>query len=206
MRTPIIIIVLAILAVVVWLSFHRNPKTELPSAPPTNAPAQTSSLAPLPSSSSATNPPPNDSTTLVRPSSLDEKTWSKFLSYRQTRVLDQNDQPVEGAKLTVSVERLNEAVFVPTNYLHWDPALAFQKVYFELYSDANGWLQFVGTNGIMLDMTGLSKEGYLSAYPNGNFGGIHYEPNGKRAPSGDTSMTNAWNPQKGYILHLQKIR
>lgn len=217
MRVSLIIVVLAILAIIVWLSFHTTLKKEPQPQTQTIVPSQTSSVQPPQPFVSTTNAPSYISNNLVRPASLDEQTWNKFLSYREVvlsenqpiefyaRALDQSGKPVEGVKLHVSIERLDESVFVATNYLHWDPALAFQKLYFDLYSDANGWIQFTGTNGIVLDMTGLSKEGYISAYPNGNFGGVHYEPSGTRVPSGDILMTNAWNPQKGYILHLQKI-
>jgi len=158
----------------------------------------------------------NNTNELVRPSLVDEATWEKYISYRKivlsqnqpvefyARVVDQDGQPVEGAKLKISLVRWNEAIFVATNYLHWDAGAAHQQKFFDLYSDANGWIQLTGETGSFLDMTGLSKDGYISGYPNGNFGGVHYEFRGVRTPTQNILMTNSWNPQKGYMLHLWK--
>jgi len=118
-----------------------------------------------------------------------------------TRVLDQNEQAVEGAKLTVSVERLDETMFEPTNYLHWDPAAAYQKKFFDLYSDVQGWIQFTNITGRALRIEALVKDGYSWTLPQiGSFG---YEPEGKHL-IGDAGMEGAFDSSKGYILHLQK--
>lgn len=153
---------------------------------------------------------------LIRPDSVDEQAWNKWMNYRQiilaqnqpvefyARVLDQNEQPVEGARLKLKLTRCDEKEFSMSNFPHWNPEKAVQEKDFYLFSDANGWIQFTGTNGYFLNIWGLTKEGYLSSYPDGNYAGVHYEPENKRTPTQDIMMTNSWDSQKGYTFHLQK--
>ncbi len=136
---------------------------------------------------------------LVRQLALSQNQPVEFYA----RVLDQNNQPVEGAKLTLKLTRTDETMFATTNFFSRKMGDEVLIIPFELLSDSNGWIQLTGTNGYFLDMTGLSKEGYSSSYPNGNFGGVHYEPNGLRDTyGGDILLTNALDSQRGYILHL----
>jgi hypothetical protein len=121
------------------------------------------------------------------------------------RVLDQNEQPIVGAELKLSLGRTEGMAFDSTNFSAWDPAKATHNIQFNEVSDSNGWIRIVGTNGSYIEMYGLIKEGYTSSYPDGNFGGVKYEGNGERTPMIDIQMTNAWNTQRGIILRMQKI-
>lgn len=212
-KNLLLVLVLATLAFCVWLVL-RQPKT-LPN-PVVSTP--TPILATNIQTPAQVFAPVAKTNIFVRPDSINEETWNKWMAYRQlileanqpvefyARVLDQSGQPVEGAKLKLKLSRMDETMFATTNFSEWDPAKAVQEKRFDLYSDANGWFQVTGTNGSFLDMAGLTKEGYSSSYPDGNFGGVHYEPGGVRTTyGGDIQTTNALNPQKGYILHLQKI-
>ncbi len=108
------------------------------------------------------------------------------------RVLDQNEKPLEGAKLKLKLTRWDENEFSMSNFPNWNPERAVQEKDFYLYSDSDGWIQFVGTNGSFLNIWGLTKEGYFSSYPDGNFAGVHYEPSGIRTPTQNILMTNSW--------------
>jgi hypothetical protein len=215
-KTIWIILVLAALVICVW--FFLRPASR---APQQNVTPQTSlqrtNAAPV---AIVSNTVPNTATAtnaFIRPDSIDEATWNRILINRQVilsenqpiefyaRVLDQYGQPVGGARLKLRLGRMDETMFAPTNYLHWNPASAVQNKEFDLYSDANGWFQVTGTSGSFLEIWGLTKEGYNSSYPDGNFGGVHYELSGRTLLGEDIQMTNSWNPDVGYILHLQKI-
>jgi hypothetical protein len=205
----------ALLICLLWLALRKsNPPSGpvvSPLQPIQTTNVQTPQTTPLPTA------PTNNPAALIRPDSVDAPTWNKWMAYRQVvleqnqpvefyaRVLDQNEQPVEGARLKLKLTRWDENEFSMSNFPHWDPAKAVQEIDFFLLSDSNGWIHLTGTNGSSLAVWGLVKDGYISSYPDGNFGGVSYEPNGRRNPSGDIQMTNSWNPQKGYIFHLQKI-
>jgi hypothetical protein len=203
----------------IWLALRQKAQTptgstQLPKPPqPTNAvitPIISNTPPQPPSSQPATN-------ALVRPIDIDENHWNQLMLVRQlalsqnqpvefyARVLDQNDQPVEGAKLSLKLTRTDEKMFATTNFFSRQMGDEVLIIPFELFSDSNGWIRFTGTNGYFLNLWGLTREGYLSSYPDGNFAGVHYEPNSVRTPTQDILMTNSWNLQKGYILHLQKI-
>jgi hypothetical protein len=201
-----------IVAFCLWLALYRNAPQKSPlQRVQLGAPSK---VEPLP----ITNAPHStaEETELPRPPGIDDESWNRLMLLRKfvfeenkpvefyARVVDQNEQPVSGAKMALRLGRMDESIFSMTNFPHWDPEKAVRENNFDLFSDANGWIQVAGTNGSFLNVWGLTKEGYLSSYPNGNFGGVSYEPHGRRNPSGDILMTNAWNPQKGYTFHLWK--
>jgi hypothetical protein len=209
MKKILIVLFLILLAVAVLLVL-RHPKsasklTILPQVLTTNFVA-------VPT---ASNTPPltQNTNVFIRPSSIDEETWNKILQNRQiilsqnqpiefyVRIVDQDQQPVEGAKLTISLERLDETMFSLTNYLHWDPAAAYQKKFLDLYSDANGWIQLAGVTGEALRVETLMKEGYSWAMPQTD--SFTYEPEGQHRV-GYAGMEDAFNPDKGYVFHLTK--
>jgi hypothetical protein len=148
----------------------------------------------------------------VRPASINEVTWNRVLINRQVilsenqpiefyaRIIDQNQQPIKGAKLKLKISRMDETMFVPANYIHWDPAKAVQDITVELLSDVNGWVCITNKTGQLIQINDLSKDGYSWTMPPiGSFG---YGP--ERAV-GYAGMEDAFNPNKGYIFHLQKI-
>jgi hypothetical protein len=214
-----VILILVALAFFAWFFFYKPAKTTHVNSVPIE-PIQTtnpviapiiSNVPPLPIPQPATN-------ALVRPKTIDEDHWNQLMLARQlalaqnqpvefyARIFDQNNQPLEGAKLTMKLTRTDEKMFETTNFFARQMGDEVSISFFQLFSDSNGFVSFTGTNGYFLDMTGLSKEGYLSSYPNGNFGGVHYEAGGMRDTyGGDILLTNALDSQKGYILHLQKI-
>ena len=211
-----IVLVLAALVFCVWLLLRRPAQVPeqnvVPPEPPqpTNAAAQIiSNTPPKPPQQLATN-------VFVRPNYIDEDQWNRLMLVRQlaleqnqpvefyAQILDQNNQPVEGAKLTLKLTRTDERMFETTNFFSRQMGDEVLIIPFELFSDSNGWVSLTGTNGYFLNLWGLAKDGYSSSYPDGNFAGVHYELGGIRTPTQDILMTNSWNPQKGYILHLQK--
>lgn len=209
-RIPFYFLLTLIVIFCAWLIFRRTaPKQVVP----TPAPSQKTNASEMPVSHA--QPATHDA--LVRPASVDEPTWRRWLNYRgvvlsenqpvefYARVIDQDGNPVGDAKLKLRLSRMNENEFSMANFPNWNPAKGVENKDLEVFSDSNGWIQITRTNGSHLAVWGLTKDGYLSSYPDGNFGGVSYEPNGRRNPSGDIQMTNAWNPQKGYIFHLQKI-
>ncbi len=210
------IIFLAVFGFGLWLFFRQSePAQKQSDLPPPQIQTRNVQIQPQMLTTVA---PTNNANLLTRPNSVDEQTWNKWISYRQivlgqnqpvefyARVLDEKEQPVFGATLKLKLTRWSEDEFSMTNFPHWDPTKAVQENKIDLLSDKNGWLQVTGTNGSFLDMTELSKEGYLSSYPNGIFGGVHYEAGGVRNTyGGDIQLTNALIPLNGYILHLQKI-
>jgi hypothetical protein len=214
-----IILVLAALTICAWLFLHHPTETanENTAAP---KPMQTTNpvVAPIVSNAPSQPSPQPATNAFIRPDSIDEGHWNQLMLVRQlallqnqpvefyARVLDQNDQPVEGARLSLKLTRTDEKMFATTNFFSRQMGDEVLNIPFELLSDSNGWIRFTRTNGYFLDMRGLSKDGYLSKYPDGNFGGVHYESGGRRNTyGGDIQLTNALDPQKGYILHLQKI-
>jgi hypothetical protein len=200
---------------VIWLIL-RQPKTALnPSVSPPQPIQATNAQPPLQPSSAS--PPTVSINAFLRPDSIDEETWNRLMQARQmmleqnqpvefyARVVDQNEQPIEGARLKLKLTRTNEKMFETTNFFHMQMGDEVLIIPLELTSDANGWIQVTRTNGSFLAVWGLTKEGYLSSYPDGNFGGVHYELHGVRNPASDILMTNAWDSKKGYIFHLQRI-
>ena len=211
MKKLLLISCLAFFGFIGWL-LVRQPEpmltkgNELPAMSQATSVKNTSAISVAKSVQVGTNGP-------IQTASGNEDIWNNYrrliLEANQpvefyARVLDQHRQPVVGAKLTLKLGRVDEKMFVNTNYLEWDAGRAVQNIFFALYSDSTGWFQISETNGSLISVWGLTKEGYLSSYPDGNFGGVSYEPGGRRNPSGDILMTNAWNPNVGYTFHLEK--
>ena len=210
-----IILVLAALTICAWLALRPPAQVSSQNTAPPELPQPTNTATPTTSNPSP-KPPQPTTNVFVRPNYIDEDHWNQLMLVRQlalsqnqpvefyARVLDQNNQPVEGAKLTLKLTRTDETMFATTNFFSRKMGDEVLIIPFELFSDSNGWIQLTETNGSFLDLTGLSKEGYLSSYPDGNFAGVHYELGGIRTPTQDILMTNSWNPEQGYILHLDK--
>jgi len=211
-KAVIFIAVLVILILVGWLISYQRRTVPQPITP-SPAAVQTTNSRTL-TQTNATLPPTVGTNTFLRPNSIDENTWNKWMSYRQlilaenqpvefyVRVVDQAEQPVEGAKLTISLERLDETMFAPTNYLHWDPAAAFQKKFFDLHSDSKGWISITNMTARDLRVETLVKNGYSWTMP--QIDAFGYEPEGKHSV-GYTEMEDAFNPDKGYVFHMEKI-
>lgn len=156
------------------------------------------------------------STLLERPASIDADHWNRLMVVRQiqlsrnqpvefyARVVDQNARPVEGVKLSVKLHRVDEKIFATTNFFHKQLGDEIVSKTNEIISDAQGWMQLKGETGFALDVIRLTKGGYASRYSDGYQRGVQYESGGRRNPSGDILMTNAWNPAKGYAFHLWK--
>jgi hypothetical protein len=201
----------ALVAYCAWLLFCQRQLAPKKTAMPHGS-SQTTNVN-MASSVSSEVSLATDTNAFVRPGSIDEETWNRIMQARPVmladnqpvefyaRVLDQNEQPVEGAKLTISLERLDEKMFTPTNYLHWDRATAYQKTFLDLYSDAKGWIKFTGATGRALRIEALVKQGYTGEVP--NIGSFVYKSNGQHK-FGYAGMEDAFNPDKGYVFHLQK--
>ena len=190
MKKTIIISSLMVLTLISWLLLRPSKFAPTKIDQPTSAPQATNveqtTLVPVAA------PSVISTNVFIRPDSMNEETWKGFMQYRRivleanqpvefyARVLDQNEHPIAGAKLAVKLARTDESMFANTNYYQWDAGRALQNNYFDLFSDVNGWIQITETNGSFLDMVSLTKEGYLSGYPTGGFGGVHYEPRGVR--------------------------
>lgn len=195
----------AILCVIVLLRKKSPVKTGEPFPPATQS---ASNLVGAVSMPTVENKP------WVRPPGLDNAGWKYLSMVREgllhknqpiefyARVIDQNDAPVPDAKLKLRLTRADLDV-VLAKFPHMEMGDEISIKQFERMADADGWIQFFGA-GSVLDVMGLTKDGYLSSYPDGCFGGVHYEPNNVRTPAGDILMTNAWNPNVGYTFHLWK--
>lgn len=214
MKKVIVILVVAG-AFCVWLFVRQPPQTAKQNAEPQMSLQPTNAIT-VPLVSNTLPQPASTTNVFVRPDYIDEDHWNQLMLVRQlalernqpvefyAQILDQNEQPIGEAQLTVKLSRNDEKMFATTNFFSRQMGDEVVIIPLNLFSDSNGRIQLTNTNGYSLDVWGLTKQGYQSSYPNGNFGGVSYEPNGRRNPSGDIQMTNAWNPGKGYIFHLQK--
>jgi hypothetical protein len=212
------IAILIALAFCIWLALRKP--TQMPTQntepqKPSQQPTTNAVVAPIISNAPPLPPPTQPATNeYIRPDSIDEETWKKIMEARPqylidnqpvefyARVLDQNRQPLEGVKLIISLERMDETKFAPTNYLHWDRAAAYEKKFIDLVSDAKGWIQLTGVTGKALRIESLSKTGYSWTMP--QIDSFAYEYTGQRTV-GYPGMEDAFNPEKGYILQMQKI-
>ena len=213
-RRALLIVVLTASVALTWLVLRR-PKpageeiaVQSPAPPATNDPK----IEPA----NAAPPAMANTNQFVRPPDVDEDHWNRLMLVRQTllernqpvefyaRVLDQGGQPVPGAALKLRLARVDEAFFATTNFFHMELGKEVVNISMELISDAQGWLELKGVTGSSVSIWGLSKEGYTSNLPDGKYGGVSYEPGGRRNPSGHILMTNAWNPAKGYVFHMWK--
>lgn len=164
---------------------------------------------------------------LVRPAGMEDDGWEQYQLMLEMlmeinlpiqfygRVVDQNGQPVSGAGVEFHVTGVDTDK-VLAKYPHMnmgDEQVTWTNV---LVSDANGWIRMTNAAGHYLAIWKYpSKEGYTSKYPNENFGTLIYETttilttNGpKRIPHYNISIsdltTDAFNPAKGFVFHLQK--
>jgi hypothetical protein len=220
MKKTLLVVILLILVCAAWVIL-RQPKSPPPSIPipPTNNVSPYSGRstpttnAQVPSQPSAVLFSAPSTNVPVRPASVDEETWSRWLAYRQfileqnppvefyARVVDQSGQPVEGAKLTLKLTRMEGMAFATTNFSAWDPAKAIQDTSLDLYSDAKGWIKLSGVTGRDLRVETLKKDGYSWTMP--QIDSFAYESNGERTV-GYAEMRDAFNPDKGYVFHLTK--
>jgi hypothetical protein len=219
MKRMFIAVFLVALIIMVWLILRQS-KSMPPRAPIVIQPApipttNTQALAQISTNLSPAPLFPAPGTNIpIRPTSVDEETWNRWLAYRRfileqnppvefyARVVDQDGQPVAGAKLTVKLTRMEGMAFATTNFDAWDPAKAIQDTVLDLYSDTNGWIQLIGVTGRDLRVEALEKDGYSWTMP--QIDSFAYEPNGERTV-GYPEMRDAFDPNKGYIFHLQKI-
>jgi hypothetical protein len=209
----IIVLFVAIAGFCVWLLRAPKPLSNVATPMP---PLTESTNAIVFKPSMPTSPPVVNSNVLLRPDSIDEDHWSRLMLVRKmeleknqpvefyARVLDQDEQPIEGARLSVKLTRTDERMFNTTNFFSRKMGDEVLIARLELSSDNNGRISLTETNGSFLDLIKLAKDGYHSGYPDGNFAGVHYGLGGVRTPTEDAQMTNSWDSQKGYILHLEK--
>lgn len=212
-KTLWIVLILAVLIFFAWTVFRPPTQVVRQTIIP---PKLTNALIVQPAILAQTVSPRTTTNDFLRPNNIDEEHWNQLMLARQlalsqnqpvefyARVLDQNDRPVEGARLSVKLTRNDEKMFETTNFFSRQMGDEVLVIPLELFSDSNGWISLTGTNGYFLDLWSLTRDGYSSSYPGGNFAGVHYKPGGVRTPTDDILMTNSWNSGKGFVLHLQK--
>ena len=149
----------------------------------------------------------------VRPDYIDKEQWDQLMLMRQialeknqpikfyARVVDQNEQPVEGAKLHVKLSRIDENIFSTTNFFNRNSDDIVQEMHFDYISDNSGWIKLTGITGETLRIESLSKSGYSWIMP--QIGSFSYEP-GRKHRVGYAEMEDAFDSTKGYLLHLVK--
>jgi len=210
-----VILVLVALAFCVWLFLHHPAETthqnsEQPELIQTTNPI----VAPIVSNASSPPLPQPATNAFVRPDNIDEDHWNQLMLVRQlalaenqpiefyARTLDQNEQPVEGATLCITLSRIDEKMFETTNFFSKKMGDEIVHLPVKLVSDTNGWIKLTGVTGDSLWIESLSKDGYSWTMP--QIGSFLYEPNGGHRV-GNAGMEDAFDSQKGYIFHLQKI-
>ena len=116
----------------------------------------------------------------IRPSGVDDAGWAYMLHIREllmqenqpvefyARVLDQNDKPVESARLELHLDRIDEDKVASQEFLHMNMGAEQMSLTNIIYSDANGRMQLRGITGTDLTVWSLSKEGYTSTYETGS--------------------------------------
>ena len=150
----------------------------------------------------------------VRPEYIDKEQWDQLMLMRQfalgknqpiefyARVVDQNEMPVEGATLRVTLSRIDENIFATTNFFSWNSDEIVKDEHFDLLSDTDGWIKLSGKmTGESVRIENLSKNDYKWTMP--KIGSFSYEPENKHRV-GYAEMENAFDSTKGYILHLEK--
>ena len=147
MRKAPSILALAVLACVGWLILHRSQPSPKEVNQPPSLPAATK--VEVAARTLIASSPTISSNALVRPDSIDEDRWNRLMQIRQlaleqnqpvefyARVLDQNEKPVEGAKLAVLLGRTDEKMFETTNFFHHQMGDEVLNIRFELVSDVN---------------------------------------------------------------------
>ena len=220
MKKTLIVLLLASLALIIWMTLRRPQSSPLlhsilatNNVSPYNGGLNPTTNTQTPSQPSAVLFSAPSTNIPIRPPSVDEEIWSRWLAYRQfildqnppvefyARVVDQDGQPVEKAKLTLKLTRMEGMAFATTNFSAWDPAKAIQDTSLDLYSDTNGWIKLVGVTGRDLRVEILKKDGYSWTMP--QIDSFAYESNGERTV-GYAEMRDAFNPDKGYVFHLHK--
>jgi hypothetical protein len=210
-KSIIFILFIIVLLTASWLIFR--PDKQIPSqATLTSKPTLTTNISPQQAIDVSF---PTNTNTFIRPDYIDKDHWNQLMLARQmalqrnqllnfyARVVDQDEQPVEGAKLKLTLTYLDEDMFKTTNFFQKNIGDEVAHKTIELSFGADGWIQLTNTRGYSVDVRGLSKEGYLAARD--YYGGELYEPNGTRRTFGDDIlMTNFYNAQTGYTFHLQK--
>ena len=151
-----------------------------------------------------------------RPAGVDKAGWKYMLTVRDmmlqsnqsvefhARVIDQSGLPVADAKLELRLTYVDEAKVKSPTFIRMKMGSEIASRPIELRSDNQGWLHLSGIKGKILDITGLSKDGYLSNMPEGNYDSLIFDPNGKRRTSVRLEMMDALNSSKGYTFHLWK--
>jgi hypothetical protein len=210
MKRIIHILIILVATFCAWLLLYKP--TQIPEKNVTQqAQPQSTNVAPM---RYAPSPAMATTNAFVRPSSIDEEHWNQLMQARQiileqnqsiefyVRVLDQNEQPVEGATLQITLSRIDEKLFETTNFFSMKMGDEIVHLPMKLVSDAEGWIKLNGVTGKALWIESLDKEGYSWTRP--QLDSFAYEPNGQRTV-GYAGMEDAFNPEKGYILHLQKM-
>jgi hypothetical protein len=118
------------------------------------------------------------------------------------RIVDQNNKPLEGVVLSITLSHIDENMFATTNFLSMKMGDEIVHLPMKILSDTNGWIKVAGVTGKALRVESLGKDGYSWTMP--QIGSFVYEPNGERRV-GNAGMEDAFNSAKGYIFHLQKI-
>ncbi len=212
----LIILIFTALAICVWLFFYRPEQVPKQSAV-RSAPPQPTNAAAAPIITNAPSQPPSQpvlvTNAFVRPDYIDEDHWNQLMLVRQlalgqnqpidfyARTLDQNEQPVEGATLCITLSSIDEKIFETTNFFSKKMGDEVVHLPMKLVSDTNGWIRLRGVTGDSLWVESLSKEGYSWTMP--QIGSFLYDPNGEHRV-GNAGMEDAFNPDKGYVFHMQK--
>lgn len=211
------IAVLVALTFCLWLFLRRPaPMPSQITEPPKLSQPTNTIIVPIISNAPAQTAPPRQppvTNAFVRPDYIDEDHWNQLMLVRQlalsqnqpiefyARTLDQNELPVKGATLCITLSRIDERMFETTNFFSKKMGDEIIHLPVTLVSDTNGWIKLRGVTGDSLWVESLSKEGYSWTMP--QIGSFLYEPNGGHRV-GNAGMEDAFNPDKGYIFHLQK--
>jgi hypothetical protein len=211
-----IIYIIAILVVLVFCArlFLRQPISSPKKTAPSPTPIQTTNVSAVPLVSNAPPQTPLITNAFVRPDSIDEETWNRLMQARQmileqnqpvefyARIVDQNNKPLEGVVLSITLSHIDENMFATTNFLSMKMGDEIVHLPMKILSDTNGWIKVAGVTGKALRVESLGKEGYSWTMP--QIDSFAYEPNGERTV-GYAGMEDAFNPDKGFVFHMEKI-
>jgi hypothetical protein len=214
-RSVIGVSLLIVVAVVVWiwLSHNRQPPLQRDQAP--GGEMATNMVAgPRHRVAEKTN----QYKPWTRPPGVDDAGWKYLSMVRElmlqenqpvefyARVVDQNQEPVVGARLELRLSRVDvEKVLAKFPHMKMGEEQVNETNI--LYSDTRGWIQLKGISGHFLNVWGLSREGYTSRYLPG-FGGIQYKTTtaveiGHTRALGGLTM-DAVDSNRGYTFRLWK--
>lgn len=150
----------------------------------------------------------------VRPPGVDDEGWKYLTLTRKilltenqpvefyARVLDQDGKAVAQARLDLDLSLVNIEKML-AEYPHMNMGSEITNHQFMIYSDTNGWLQFVGAKGRVLNIKNLTKDGYVWQRPQG-MGSPVFDPGGKRNVTGTVDLYDSFNRAKGYTFNLWK--